>query len=163
TIGMKTVVDFRLGYFKYKVNVLPFDFGTTPASDAGIQGLNLDKDFTSGLPAGFINGSRGFNFGSGLGVNRCNCPLDEDEKEGQWRHFYYAQDTWRVTPKVTLNYGLRADVINPQTVNNGQGGFLLASVTDGAADIPSPNIRVAGVGGIPSNGGIKNAWNWAGR
>jgi len=245
TIGTKMVMDFRVGYFKYKVNVLPFDFGTTPATDAGILGLNLDNNFTSGLPAGFVGDAaqRGFNFGSGLGVNRCNCPLDEDEKqlqlvanltrmmgthtfkfggdvrrawnlrvpsdnhrsgeltfndartrgpsgggfglatfllgdvtqlrryispftdagEKQWRHFYYAQDTWRATPKLTLNYGIRADVINPQTVNEGQGGFLLASVTDGAVDIPSPNIRVAGVGGIPSNGGIKNAWNWAGR
>ena len=40
----------------YKVNVLPFDFGTTPAADAGIPGLNLDSTFTSGLPAFFIDG-----------------------------------------------------------------------------------------------------------
>ena len=25
------LVDFRFGFFQYKVNVLPFDFGTTPA------------------------------------------------------------------------------------------------------------------------------------
>ena len=31
------------GMFSYKVNVLPFDFGTTPAADAGIPGLNLDS------------------------------------------------------------------------------------------------------------------------
>ena len=46
--------------------------------------LNLDKTFTSGLPAAFDrNGDRGFSFGSGLGVNRCNCPLDQDEKQCQ--------------------------------------------------------------------------------
>ena len=63
--------DFRFGWFKYKVDVLPFDFGTTPASDAGIPGLNLDKTFTSGLFGGFIgegSDSRHINFGSGLGV-----------------------------------------------------------------------------------------------
>jgi hypothetical protein len=237
--------DFRVGYFKYKVSVLPVDYGTTPASDAGIQGLNLDNNFTSGLPAGFIQGHQETDFGSGLGVNRCNCPLDEDEKqlqlvgnvtkmfqsnhtvkfgvdirhawnlrvpsdshrageltfnvdrtrgpnggglglatfligdvtslnrfispftdagERQWRQFYYAQDTWRATQKLTLNYGLRLDVINPQTVSgDGKGGFLLASVSDGAVNIPSPNILVAGVGGIPLNGGIKNSLNWAPR
>ena len=245
SIGSNMTADFRVGYFKYKVAVLPFDFGTSPANDAGIQGLNLDPTFTSGLFGGFVEGSKGFNFGSGLGVNRCNCPLDQDEKqlqlvgnvtrimrsnhtvkagmdvrrawnlrvpsdqhrsgelsfnvdntrgpaggglglatfllgnvthiqryvspftdagERQWRHFYYAQDTWRATPKLTLNYGIRLDVINPQTVTGaGKGGFLLASVSDGAFNIPSPNIQVAGVGGIPLNGGIKNSLNWAPR
>ena len=199
------LADFRFGFFRYKVNVLPFDFGTRPAADAGIPGLNLDTTFTSGLFGGFIEGDRGFNLGSGLGVNRCNCPLDQDEKqfqvvgnvtklkgnhsvkvgidvrraynlrvpsdrhrsgeltfhhnrtslagagglglatfligdvtrftryfsdvtdarEQQWRHFYYAQDTWRPTGKFTLSYGLRLDVINPQTINEpGNAGFL---------------------------------------
>src|SRR4029077_13146319 len=75
--------EFRLGYFKYKVGVLPFDYGTSPATDAGILGLNLDNTFTSGLFGGFVEGPKGFNFGSGLGVNRCNCPLDEDESQLQ--------------------------------------------------------------------------------
>jgi carboxypeptidase family protein/TonB-dependent receptor-like protein len=244
TVGDKMTVDFRVGYFKYKVAVLPFDYGTTPASDAGIPGLNLDNTFTSGLFGGFVEGPGGFNFGSGLGVNRCNCPLDEDEKqvqfvgnvtrlvnthtvkfgmdvrhawnlrvpsdrhrsgelsfnvqntqgpgggglglatfllgnvthmaryispfidagERQWRHFYYVQDTWRVGPRITLNYGLRLDVINPQTVSgSGKGGFLLATVHDGGFDVPSPDILVAGVGGIPLNGGVKNTLNWAPR
>ena len=77
------LADFRFGWFRYKVAVLPFDFGTTPAADAGIPGLNVDSTFSSGLFAGFIEGDRGFNIGSGLGVNRCNCPLDQDEKQWQ--------------------------------------------------------------------------------
>src|SRR5439155_10677479 len=59
SIGSKTTLDFRLGYFKYKVDVLPFDFGTTPAKDAAIPGLNLDTGFTSGLFGGFVQGDRG--------------------------------------------------------------------------------------------------------
>ena len=247
TIGSNMTADFRFGWFKYKVDVLPFDFGTTPAKDAGIPGLNLDNNFTSGLFGGFIgedSDSRRIRFGSGLGVNRCNCPLDEDEKqmqlvgnltrlignhtakfgldvrrawnlrvpsdrhrsgelnfrnertqgpeggglalasfllgdvtrftrytspttdasERQWRTAYYAQDTWRATPKLTLNYGLRLDIINPQTVNgDGKGGFLLMTVNDRQIDITSPNIRVAGIGGIGLNGNIKNTLNWAPR
>jgi Carboxypeptidase regulatory-like domain/TonB dependent receptor-like, beta-barrel len=239
-ISSSLLADFRFGWFKYRVNVLPSDFGTTPATTAGIPGLNLNDTFASGLPAFFIGGdsdSRRMAFGSGLGdrVGRCNCPLDEDEqqfqvvgnltkivgnhsikvgvdvrraynlrvpsdrhrsgelnfendrtrgpaggglalasfmlgdvtrftryvspttdaRERQWRHFYYAQDVFRPMPKLTLNYGLRLDVINPQTVNDaGNGGFL---------DLSTGLINVAGVGGIGLNGNVSNTFNWAPR
>jgi hypothetical protein len=234
-ISSTLLADFRFGWFRYNVNVLPVDYGTTPAADAGLPGLNLDNNFTSGLPSFFINGDRGFNAGSGLGVNRCNCPLDQDEsqwqvvgnltkimgdhsfkfgvdvrrahnlrvpsdahrsgelsfdpnrtsldgsgglgiatfllgdvtffqrfaspntnsRELQWRHFYYAQDTWRATSKLTLNYGLRLDVINPQTVNEpGNGGWF---------DMNTGEILVGGVGDVNLAGNVKNTLNWAPR
>jgi outer membrane receptor protein involved in Fe transport len=236
-LSNKWVADFRFGWFRYRVNVLPSDFGTTPARDVGIPGLNLDNNFASGLPAFFGEGDRSFDFGSGLGddVGRCNCPLNEDEqqfqfvtnwtrylgnhsmkfgvdvrraynlrvpsdrhrsgeltfypdrtsgpgggglataslllgdvgrftryissstdaRERQWRHFYYAQDTWHATQRLTLNYGIRLDVINPQTLNEaGNGGFL--SLTTG-------EISVAGLGGTGLNGNVKNNLNWAPR
>ena len=76
-------------------------------------------------------------------------------RERQWRHFYYVQDTWRASPKLTLNYGLRLDVINPQTINEaGNAGYL---------DLGTGEIAVVGVGGIPLNGGVENKLNWAPR
>jgi hypothetical protein len=63
----------------------------------------------------------------------------------QKRLGFYAQDTWRVTPKLTFNYGVRWDIIFPETVNTpGNGGFT---------DLKAGVIRVAGIGGTPTNGG----------
>lgn len=232
----RTAADVRFGWFRYHVAVLPSDYGTTPARDAGIPGLNLDTTWTSGMPGIFVDGDRGFTMGTGLEISRCNCPLDQDEtqwqllgnvtrlwgshtvkagadvrhavnlrvpsdfhrsgelwfgpsrtaspelggglglatfllgdvtrfgrfasavtdaRERQWRHFYYAQDTWRAHRRVTLAYGLRLDVINPQTVNGaGQGGWL---------DLSTGNILVGGVGGVDLAGNVRNTWNWAPR
>ncbi len=235
TWGPTLVSDIRFGFFRYKVNVLPFDFGKNTAADVGVPGLNFDS-FSSGLFAGFIGGPVGsLNFGSGLGVNRCNCPLDQDEnqfqfvtnttkfygnhtfkfgvdvrraynlrvpsdvhragelsfdqnrtrgpqggglglatfllgdvtsfgryissntdaRERQWRHFYYGQDSWRLTQKLTLNYGVRMDVINPQSINKaGNAGFL---------DLNTGEIKVVGVGDIGLNGDVENSYNFAPR
>ena len=181
TVSPSTVVDFRVGFFRYKVDVRSAAAGMPPAPDISIPGLNLDG-LSSGLPEGFIDGPGGFLFGFGGGVNFCNYPLVQDEKqfqlvgnlthqlgthtlkfgadvrraynlrvasepprqgalffsvnrtrgpdggglglasfllgdvtsfsrttsqtldarERQWRHFYYGQDTWRPTPKLTL-------------------------------------------------------------
>jgi hypothetical protein len=248
----RLVSDFRFGFFRYRVNVLPSDFGKNTASDVGAPGLNLDQ-FSSGLFAGFVIDPRiqnitggfslgseelrkGFNFGSGQFVNRCGCPLDQEEnqfqlvsnttrlygahtikfgadvrraynlrvpsdlhrsgeltfgtsrtghgafgqglglatlllgdvtefgryissntdaRERQWRHFYYGQDTWRATQKLTVNYGLRLDVINPQSVNKaGAGGFL---------DLNTGEIKVAGVGDTSLSGNVENSLNFAPR
>src|SRR5215510_14763128 len=247
----RLVSDFRFGFFRYRVNVLPSDFGKNTANDVGVPGLNLDP-FSSGLFAGFVIDPRiqnisggfslgteelrkGFNFGSGQFVNRCGCPLDQDEnqfqvvsnttklygahtikfgadvrraynlrvpsdlhrsgeltfgtgrtrgvgggglglatlllgdvtefgryvssnedaRERQWRHFYYGQDTWRATPKLTVNYGLRMDVINPQSVNKaGNGAFL---------DLNTGEIKVAGAGDTSLSGDVKNSLNFAPR
>ncbi len=238
TLSQTTVLDMRFGFFKYDVNVQPIGFGTSPATDNGIPGLNND-DFSSGLPDFEIGGFAGFNFGQGLNNNRCNCPLIEVEKqaqvvanlsklmgnhslkfgvdvrratnlrvpsdehraghltfslsrtanpagganpgglgvatfligdvtafsryistaidagERQWRHFYYGQDTWRVTPKLTIAYGLRADVINPQSAS--------ASAKAGFPTLDTGEVLVAGVGDVPLNGGVKNHVNFAPR
>ena len=88
TLSPTVLADFRFGWFRYDVNVLPFDFGTTPARDAGIPNLNNDTTFTSGLPALFIGGfgstqPGAFAAGSSNGVNFCNCPLEQDEQQWQ--------------------------------------------------------------------------------
>ena len=60
--------------------------------------------------------------------------------ERQHRMFYYGEDSWRITPKLTLNYGLRWEVYFPEYVNGkGHGGFT--NMVSQGVD------RVAGYGG----------------
>jgi hypothetical protein len=69
-------------------------------------------------------------------------------KEMQKRTFFYGTDSWRVTPKLTANYGLRWEIYFPETINGpGNGGEL--NLATGA-------IAAAGEGGIPSNMGYKD-------
>jgi hypothetical protein len=68
--------------------------------------------------------------------------------ETQNRYFFYGQDTWRATHKLTVNYGLRWEFYTPESVNGkGNGGFAV---------LPEGVIRVAGYGGISMNGSTRN-------
>src|SRR2546423_5063965 len=50
TLSPTLLTDIRFGYMRYRVNVSPGGFGTTPAKDAGIPGVNLNAT-TSSMPA----------------------------------------------------------------------------------------------------------------
>lgn len=223
------LADFRFGFFRYRVFVNPNGLGTSPAKDAGIPGLNLDSYYTSGMPAFNLTGTGGFAFGYSLGINSCNCPLNEQENQYQWvgnvthivgnhnikfgadwrfhqnlrvpsdthrsgelafdavttsgpnggglslasfltgnvytfgryvsnstdaaerqnRFFTYVQDTWRITPKLTLNYGLRWEIYFPQFVNgNSKGGFV---------NLDTGEVWITGQNGVGMNGNVNTA------
>ncbi len=72
-------------------------------------------------------------------------------KESQKIVFTYVQDTWRLTPNLTLNLGVRWEVYFPEAVNGaGQGGF---------ADLTTGSIRVAGYGPYDTAMNVKKDFN----
>ena len=85
TFSPTLLADFRFGYFKYNPEANKLDAGTAPATAFGIPGLNTNAA-TSGLPYFNMttNGGTLSDFGDGLGVGRCNCPLTESEQQFQW-------------------------------------------------------------------------------
>lgn len=67
-----------------------------------------------------------------------------DASESQKRLFWYIQDTWRLTPKLQLNYGMRWEMVFPEKVNApGNGGQL---------DLRTGLINVFGVGNVSDHG-----------
>jgi hypothetical protein len=116
-------------------------------------------DFTS--PTHPVSGGNGLDLATFLLgdvtrlVRYVNNPAVPPPAERQKRWFFYGQDTWRATPKLTINFGLRWEIYFPETVNaKGGGGF--ANITDLGG---TGAIRVAGYGGIGSNGNVANDWH----
>lgn len=76
--------------------------------------------------------------------------ISTNQEDRQNRLFTFVQDTWRVTPKLTLSYGLRWDVWFPDfSLNPGQGGRY--DVTNNIVYIPS-------VGGVSESGNAQTQW-----
>jgi hypothetical protein len=122
-------------------------------SDNDRTGLN---NFGTGPTSNGTSGGLGFAtlvLGDVTAYNRY-ASTSTNAKEFQKRDFFYAQDTWRATQKLTVNAGLRYEFYFPESVNGPGNGALL--------NLNTGYINVAGVGGIPSNMGVsiaKNAWN----
>ncbi len=90
--------DFRVGYYRYNIGTIKYNEGIPFMTNLGIPGMNLNE-ITSGAGAfqltevgssgGPSNGqSTGPQYGSGLNVTRCNCPLREREDQ------YQIVDNW---------------------------------------------------------------------
>jgi hypothetical protein len=124
-------------------------------SDANRTGiLNFNHLGTSDTIAGATVGGLDiatFLFGEVTAFNRyVGSATEQNAIETQNRYFLYAQDTWRATQKLTINYGLRWEFYTPEYVNGkGNGGFAV---------LPEGVIRVAGYGGISMNGNTKDSY-----
>jgi hypothetical protein len=153
------LTDIRLGYFRYRVQSVKFDQNTNTATNLGMPGLNTSSlALTGGSPGWQISGGPAMNFGTGLAVNTCNCPLQELEEQFQvvnnWSKMA-GPHTFKVG--VDLRYGrqFRADSGSNRTGNlsfaagptsNGgtSGGLGIATFLTGQV---SSFVRTAAVSG----------------
>jgi outer membrane receptor protein involved in Fe transport len=69
--------------------------------------------------------------------------------ERQKRLFSYVQDTWKVTPKLTVNFGLRWEIYFPQYVNGKDNG--------GFQNLSTGEVMITGENGVGLNGNVKTS------
>ncbi|MCU1262262.1 MAG: Cna domain protein, partial [Bryobacterales bacterium] len=113
-------------------------FNFTPATTgaAGINGSGLSiASFLLGDPSQFTRQS----------------DTKTDAEDAQTQMGYFFQDVWRVTPKLTLNLGIRWDTWFPNvSVNPGEGGRY---------EVSTNTYYVAGVGGNSGSAGVRTQWH----
>jgi hypothetical protein len=108
----------------------------------------FSNDFTQG-ENGTGLGTASFLLGYASNMGRY-VSTSTDAGERQWRTFFYGEDLWKVTSKLTVNFGLRWEIYYPQTVTGkDQGGWI---------DLNTGEVLVAGVNGIGLNGNVQNTF-----
>ena len=128
------------------------------ASAVGAYGFNLVSDsnpdqltqqnnqIASTLLGAFNNQARAFNFS----------PPDYRS----WEPSVFAQDSWKVTPKMTVIYGLRYDIFTPfSEAHNHISNFdYLQALSDTPGTVSSA-LKIAGVNGVSDTAGIPTQHN----
>jgi hypothetical protein len=118
--------NHRAGYYTFNSNVT-----ASPSSPSAGSGL---ASFLLGDPSQFQRFAQ----------------ISTNQQDRQKRLFTYAQDTWRVTHKLTLSYGLRWDTWFPDTsLHVGQGGRY---------EIASNLVEIPGIGGVSQSGNVRTQW-----
>src|SRR5207253_7834281 len=125
--------NLRLPSDQHRAGVYDFNSSVTSLGPAGVGGSGL-ASFLLGAPTEFRRFSQ----------------ISTNQEDRQNRMFYFIQDTWRVTPKLTLSYGVRWDTWLPDySLNAGQGGRY---------DVTTNTVLIPGVGGISKSANAKTQW-----
>jgi hypothetical protein len=136
--------------------------------------LNFDAARTQG-PSGGGSGLAAFLLGDVSRFERYVSNVT-NASESQNRWFFFGQDTWRATNKLTINYGLRWEIYRPQKVNApGNGGFVDLGNRRSSRSrqqwcwfgskrgIALDELRAASRDSVPAdtqNGGPRGLWPW---
>jgi Carboxypeptidase regulatory-like domain/TonB dependent receptor-like, beta-barrel len=77
-----------------------------------------------------------------------------------WEPSFFAQDSWKVTPKLTVIYGLRYDVFTPFTeAHNRISNYDFYGALADPAAATSSALKIAGINGVSKTTGIPTQYN----
>ncbi len=131
---LEMAYNLRLPSDQHRAGVYQFNDAVT--ADANVPGSGL------GLASFLLGDPSSFNRFQQISTN---------QEDTQKRLLTFVQDTWRVTPKLTVTYGLRWDVYFPDSsLNAGQGGRY---------DVTNNIVYIPGVGGVSSSANVQTQWH----
>jgi hypothetical protein len=77
-----------------------------------------------------------------------------------WEPSFFAQDNWKIGPKLTVTYGVRYDVFTPFTeAHNHISNFDYTEALAATATTVASSLKVAGVGGVSDKAGIDTIYS----
>ncbi len=157
-VNPKLVTDVRLGYYRYNINTAKYDAGSAFATQLGIPGLNTADPITSGAPSFQVtevggsgnpnnNQSVGPQYGAGLNVDRCNCPLIEREDQ------YQVANNWT---KTLGNHAVKfgADLRYARNLRVPSDNDRTGVLQFGTGPTSNPAVAAADSSGNTSAGGL---------
>jgi hypothetical protein len=122
-----------------------FQFNLTTDSNAD-QKTQQGQQIASTLLGAYNSQSRNFNI----------TPPDYRS----WEPSFFAQDSWRVNPKLTIVYGVRYEIFTPFTeAHNHISNFDFLDALSSPAAATSSALKIAGVNGVSATAGIPTQYN----
>ena len=74
-----------------------------------------------------------------------------------WEPSFFAQDNWKLNPKLTVTYGIRYDIYTPFTeAHNRISNFDFTQAVASSASTVGSALQVAGVNGVSATAGIQS-------
>jgi hypothetical protein len=134
---VRYALNLRVPSDTHRAGELTFESGNTAA-------VNVDGSTSGGL------GLASYLLGNVTTFGRY-VSSSTNAQERQKRMFWYGQDEWRATSKLTINYGVRWEMVFPETVNAPGNGAAL--------NLATGQLDVLGVGEVSNHGYQQMNWH----